>query len=167
MRRPALLLIVTLCLLAGGCEGTRSPQPTVWEPTPVTVTRGTPDAVHADTSSDGLLRYFAYVRKLQGAELAKEHDAARQLYSAARTNFNRVRYAILLSIPGASFSDDASALDALDPLLKNQNSVLYGVAFMLNGVIQEQRRAQGLQQKLDALKSLEKDLLERGGVKRK
>ena len=194
MRRAPLYWIVMLALLMVGCEAPRTNQPTVTEPVavvvptikpppevtqpdvippevtrpdvaPPEVTR--PDVTRADNSSDGLLKYFAYIRKLQAVELAKEHDAARQLYAAARTEYNRVRYAMLLSIPGAPFSDDARALDALDPLLKNQNSVLYGVAYMLNTTIQEQRRSQGLQQKLEALRSLEKDLLQRDGAKRK
>ena len=110
---------------------------------------------------ESLLMYFEYVRKLSAGELAKEHDAVRQLVANANSNFVRVRYAMLLSVPGTAFSDDARALEVIDPLLKNADTGLHNIAFMLSAHIQEQRRSQGLQQKLDALKSLDKTLIER------
>ena len=120
-------------------------------------------------ASESLLMYFEYVRKLPSVELAKEHDSVRQLYANSNTDFVRVRYAMLLSIPGTAFSDDARAIEALDPLLKNADAGLHTLAFILSAQIQEQRREQGLQQKLDALKSLEKNLIERdpGAIRRR
>jgi hypothetical protein len=114
------------------------------------------------SDSESLLMYFEYVRRLSAAELAKEHDTMRQLHARTPTDFSRVRYAMVLSVPGSAFSDDARALDALEPLLKNPDAALHNVAFMVSAQIQEQRRGRGLQQKLDALKSLEKSLIERG-----
>ncbi|MBI1991451.1 MAG: hypothetical protein HYS65_17410, partial [Betaproteobacteria bacterium] len=66
------------------------------------------------------------------------------------------------SVSGAAFNDEARALEALEPLLKNPDAALHNLAFMMSAQIQEQRRGQGLQHKLDALKSLEKSLIERG-----
>ncbi len=162
MRRAALLLMLMAGLIAAGCSALRS------------LEAGSEPWVRADgprpaSDRDSLLMYFEYVRKLQAPELAREHDAVRQLYAASRSDFNRVRYAMLLSIPGAAFNDDARALEALEPLLRNPDAALHNLAFMVSAQIQEQRRGQGLQQKLEALKSLEKNLIERdlGGVKRK
>lgn len=163
MRRFAFLLMLALVpLLAAGCGALRSPE-----------TGGEPwvraDGPRPIGNSESLLMYFEYVRKLQSSELAREHDAVRQLYAASRTDFNRVRYAMLLSIPGTAFYDDVRALDALDPLLRNQNAALRGLAVIVSAQIRDQRRAQGLQQKLEGLRLLEKNLLERdaAGAKRK
>lgn len=157
-----IFLIILVSLLAAGCGVLRGLEP-----------GGEPwvraEGPRPTGNSESLLMYFEYVHRLPSAELAKEHDTVRQLYAGSRSDFNRVRYAMLLSVPGAAFNDDARALEALEPLLKNQDAALHNIAFMVNSQIQEQRRRQGLQQKLEALKSLEKKLIERdtGAVKRR
>lgn len=157
MKRYALVLMTLMSLLTAGCGVLRSVEPGA-APEPCVRTGG-PRPV---SDSESLLMYFEYVRKLSAADLAKEHDTARQLYARTHSDFNRVRYAMLLSVPGSAFSDDARALEALEPLLKNLDAALHNLAFVVSAQIQEQRRGQGLQQKLEALKSLEKSLIERG-----
>jgi hypothetical protein len=66
-----------------------------------------------------------------------------------------------VSVPGSGAGDDARALEALAPLLKRPAAPLHGVAFMVGAQIQEQRRAQGLHDKLDALKAMERQMIER------
>ena len=114
--------------------------------------------------SDGetLLAYFDLVRKLPAAEYAKELDVVRKLYARTRTDVMRMRYAILLSAPSAGPGDEARAMELLDPLIKSADAGLRALATLLTAQIQEQRRAQGLQQKLDALMSLDKSMIERG-----
>jgi hypothetical protein len=116
-----------------------------------------------------LLTYFEYVRKLSAVDLAREHDAVRLLYANAGSDVMRVRYAMLLGVPGAAFNDDARALELLEPLLRNADGGLHTLAYLLSAQIQEQRRGLGLQQKLEALKTLEKNLIERdpGALKRR
>jgi hypothetical protein len=93
----------------------------------------------------------------------------RLLFANSNSDLMRVRYAMLLSVAGAPFNDDTRAVEMLDPLLKNAEGGLHTLAFLLSAQIQEQRRGQGLQQKLDALKALEKNLIERdpGALKRR
>ncbi len=160
--RRSLLLLMLAALLAAGCGMLRS------------VETGGERWVGADgprpaSDSERLLIYFGYVRKLSAAGLAKEYDATRQHHAQTASDFNRVRYAMLLSVPGAAFRDDARALEALEPLLTKPDAVLHSLAFMVSAQIQEQRRAQGLHQKLEALKSLEKSLIERdpGALRRR
>ena len=117
--------------------------------------------LQARNETDSLLMYFEYVRRLAPAELAKEQEAVRQLYAASRKDFIRVRYAMVVGVPGNGSGDDVRALDALGPLLKNPDAALHGVAFMVGAQIQEQRRAQGLHEKLDALKVMERQMIER------
>jgi hypothetical protein len=112
--------------------------------------------------TENLLAYFSRVRKLAGTEVTREYESVRQVFARARTDSNRVRYAMLLSIPGTAFNDETRALETLDPLLNNTASKLYPLALLMGTQIQTQRREHELSQKLDALKSLDKSLIERG-----
>ena len=64
-----------------------------------------------------------------------------------------------------AFTDEARALGLLDTVARHQGGKLQGLAVMLVAQLQEQQRlaasAQGLQQKLDALRSLERNMIER------
>jgi hypothetical protein len=117
------------------------------------------------TEVESLVLYFGYIRKLSAAELNREYDTARQAYNRGRHDYGRVRFAMLLSLPGTPFNDDGRALDVLEPVLRKGSGRLYPLAEMLGSHIQEQKRlnasVQGLQQKLDALKSLERSIIER------
>jgi hypothetical protein len=114
---------------------------------------------------DSLVMYHEHIRKLPAAELAREHEAARQTYNRDRSAFNRVRLAMMLSLPNTPFNDDGRAIDLLDPVVRDANGKLHALALMLTSHLQEQRRLSaslhGLQQKLDALRSLERSLIER------
>ena len=178
MKRYALVLIALMSLLSAGCGALRSVEP---EAAPEPAEEA--GAQRPDGDSESLLAYFENVRNLRASELAREYHSVRELYAASQSEVNRVRYAMLLSIPGPAFNDNARALEALEPLLKSQNAALRHLAFIVNAHIgeqrrgqmlqqkldQEQRRGQDMQQKLDALKSLEKDLIKRdsGGGSRK
>lgn len=113
------------------------------------------------SETENLLAYYVTVRRLAPPELAREYENARQLYTKSRADSNRVRYASVASVPGTPFSDDARALEALEPLLRNPDSAFHSIAYIISVQISEQRRSAGLQQKLDALMSLDKSLLER------
>ncbi len=158
MNRLILLGIGCAAVLAG-CGVVRLAEPL--EPAPW-VQAGTPQPA---SDAESLLLYFQHIRKLSGADLGREHDAARQAYARARTDFNRVRLAIVLSLPGTAFYDDARSLELYDTVAKHEGGRLQGLALLLGSHLQEQRRltasAQGLQQKLDALKSLERSMIER------
>jgi len=112
-----------------------------------------------------LLSYFERLKRLQGAELAREHEATRLAHGRTATDYNRISYAMTLSLPGTSFNDDARALELLNPLAKKSENALRPLVVLLTTFIQERRRLGGdlaaLQQKLDALKSLERRLIER------
>lgn len=126
-----------------------------------------------DTGEPGAaLTYYAKLRKLGGAELQREQEAARRAMARSRTDGNRMRYALALTVPGAPAADDNRALEVLEPLTRSAASPLQGLALLMTGLLQEQRRldgqAQGLQQKLDAMLELERNMTGReGGVQRK
>jgi hypothetical protein len=132
-----------------------------------------------------LIAEFARMRRLSGAELAREQEAARNAFNQTRSDSARVRLAMTLAISGVPGSDDAQALALLDPLVKTPGASLHALASMLAAHIQDHRRltaqvsglqqnvqglqqnVQGLQQKLDAIKSLERSLSGREAARRK
>ena len=142
------------CSLIPALEESQEPAPSTQAETP-----------RPPSDADSLLAYFQYVRKLQAVELGREHEAARQAFLAARSDFNRVRLALLLSLPGTALSDEPRALDLLDPVARNPGGQLHGLAVLLAANLQERKRldanTQGLQQKLDALRLLERSMIER------
>jgi hypothetical protein len=145
-------------VLQGTPETERAPDAEVAPPVQAAPT---PPADGADT----LLAYYQHLRRLSGNDLGREHETARQAYTRSRTDYERVRLAMVLSLPGFTFSDEARALELLDPVAKNANGQLQGLAYLLAAQLQERRRldatAQNLQQKLDALRSLERSMIER------
>jgi len=157
-------LLATLLLLAG-CE-TMQPGVAVTEPEPQKASVVLPGPQPRQASeAENLISYFAQLRKLPGSELAREHDAARQAYGRARSDYNGVRLAMVMALPNTPFADEPRALDLLEPIARNTEGRLSSLAVMLVSQIQERRRldanAQALQQKLDALKSLERSLIDR------
>ena len=159
MTNRLFLLGIGCAVAVAGCGVLRIAEPL--EPAPW-VQAGAPLPA---SDADSLLLYFQHIRKLSGADLSREHEAARQAYARSRTDFGRLRLAMVLSLPGTAFNDDTRALDLCDTVAKHEGGRLQGLAVLLGSNLQEQKRltasAQGLQQKLDALKSLERSMIER------
>ena len=157
MRAISTLALVTCGALAG-CSALHGPDAEI---APGTQTVPAQAADGAET----LLVYYQHLRKLSGGDLSRELESARHAYVRTRADYERVRFAMVLSLPGYPFSDEARAIELLDPVSKNPNGQLQSLAFLLAAHLQERRRldasAQGLQQKLDALKTLERSMIER------
>ena len=180
--------IAFAALALAGCVGVEKPAPVAIEPSrePVSPPARPPARPQAETprspalepaarptEAESLIAEFQRLRRLSGNELAREQDAARQGFNQSRTDAARVRLAMTLTLPGSPVNEESRALELLDPLVRNPGSALYGLALLMASYIQEQRRLggqvqalqqnmYGLQQKLDALKSLERSLSERG-----
>lgn len=201
--RLAASLVATAC---GACAGVQEnpppnapptvavappvvvkPEPTVTPPPPPPkIERAAPVESRA-MELDGLFAEFERLRRLPPADIAREHDVARQAFLVSRTDASRIRLAIVASLPGGQWAEEQRALDLLDPIVRNPSAPLHGFAFLLSAFIQEQKRlaslvqglqqnvqglqqnnqalqqnVHGLQQKLDALRTLERSLSERG-----
>lgn len=163
--RAALLLPV---LLLAGCGAMHGPQAPVSGRTPAPA----PATAEKTTVRDGAepretLAYYARARRMTAPELAREQEAARRLLARSRSDVNRVRYALLATLPGSPAGEEARALELLEPVVRNGDSALCELALMVTGFLQEQRRldshAQALQQKLDALLTLERNMTGREG----
>jgi hypothetical protein len=168
------LLGIACALLTAGCAPLRGPDSPpsarVEKPAPSRAEKPDPQVwarpgIPAISETDSLLAYYQQLRGLSGADLGREHEMVRQAYGRTHSDFNRVRYAMVLSLPNTAFTDDGRALDLLEPVSRNAAGQLNALASLLTAHLQERKRldanAQGLQQKLDALKSLERSMIER------
>jgi hypothetical protein len=107
-------------------------------------------------------------------ELRKDYTAAQATYNKERTATNRLRVAWYSSLLGSAAGDDARLLGLLEPLVAKTGG--FAVSHPLRPIaevliaqvnerarqVREQKRSvDDLQQKLDALKAIEKQLLDR------
>jgi hypothetical protein len=108
-----------------------------------------------------------------GEDLKRELVAANAALARTRSDANRIRVAMLLTLPAAGPPDDARALSLLDPIVGRTGnaSAMKQIAALLYAQItersrtvrEEQRRTAAAQEKLDALRAVERTLLlERG-----
>lgn len=101
-------------------------------------------------------------------EQKRELAAATQALGRQKSDAVRLRLGMLQSLPAAG-GDDARALTTLEPIVKQGSGPTRMVASVLiaqlgerqRAVREEKKRAEDLQQKLDALKALERSLLGR------
>lgn len=140
------------------------------------------DAARPASRVESLLAYAEYVRGLSAAESAREHERLRLAFAAKdRVEFVRLQYALLLAASAAPGRDLPRARQLLEPLLKEDghDAELRRLAAYLHAGIgdlldaerrlreeqrratEEQRRAADLEQKLEALKSIERRIIER------
>ena len=180
---PALYIFGLLCLSASGCAEQNH------RPNPIIVSDGkTVDTSARDIAN--LMNYAQKIRTLSAEELTSEFNAMSQNFAKKKSDLNRIRLAILYSFPYSTFRDDTAALNLLDEylatssaedkgLLKNYAKFLFAniveqkkqderIQKLLQKVKDEQKRADTLQQKndelqqkLNAIKSIEKNMIER------
>jgi hypothetical protein len=187
---------LVLATLLGACAATTEPntRPYPWYQAVVEPMQG---------NDARALRFYENVLKLKGAELARELNTTRQEFDKDQSELNRVRLALLLSLPGTGYRDDQAALNLVQPFVSDksyENSVLRPLALMLHTQLselkrldealqgqtakakeelseikrleetaqqqtakakEEQRRADALQQKLEAILDMEMKMIER------
>ena len=129
-----------------------------------------------------IMRNYDTLSKQPATEIAQEYAKAVQDFSAARSDSNRLRVAMLLALPDTPFHDTAAALDLLNDWPQDETappSALRGFARLLSVMLiqqqqsnnalnemtqkikEEQKRADALQEKIDAVKNMEKNLVDR------
>lgn len=157
LRFSALAAIVLLASCAQIIVPRPPPPP---PPQPAWIPAGTQPA----NETESLLWYCQFVQTMPSAQLAREQDTARRAQRDANSDFERLRLACALSVT-AQGDDWLRVLELTEAVAKNAASPLRPLAAVLQSQFAERRRleagAAGLQQKLDALKSLEKSMNER------
>ena len=94
-------------------------------------------------------------------------NASTQIFSKDRGAYGRLRLALVLSLPGTAFSDEPKAAGLLEPLVSKEATVspmqqFAGLLYaQLGERVREQRRAAQLKEQLDALKDVERKIIER------
>ncbi len=113
-----------------------------------------------------LLGYYQRVAGLGLEDQKRELATATQSFNRERSNANRVRLALLYSIPGSALQDDARAAQLLEPIAAGSGAVrqLAGLVHaQVTDRLKTQKRADQLKDQVEQLRAIEKDLIERGG----
>lgn len=145
-------------------------QPVLPEP-PVPIVTPPPEPAKVNEEAEEALAVLVDLQKLALAspdEQKRELAAATQALARQKSDATRLRLGMLQSLP-AGGADEARALATLDPVVKQGNGPTRMVAAVLiaqlterqRALREEKRKADDLQQKLDALKALERSLLGR------
>jgi type IV secretory pathway VirB10-like protein len=102
-------------------------------------------------------------------ELRRELASATQAVVRSRTEVNRVRLAVLITLSAAGPTDDARALGLLESVvgkapvntpIRQLAAVLYAqIAERVRNVAEERKKTQQAQEKLDQLRAVERSLL--------
>ena len=114
-----------------------------------------------------LIGYAQKVLALQAEDQQRELNASSQIFSKNRGAYGRVRLALVLSLPGTAFCDEPKAAGLLEPVVPKDGAggPLHQFAGLLYAQLgermREQRRATQLKEQLDALKDVERKIIER------
>jgi len=152
---------------------TPTPVPAPQPQAPVT---GAPEAPAAPPANEEEQQTLALLVDLQRYATAPADELRRELASVnqasnprVRTDVNRIRLAVLLTMPNAGPPDDGRALALLESVagktggaspLKQLAIVLYAqIAERVRNVAEERKRSALAQEKLDQLRAVERSLL--------
>ena len=145
-------------------------QPVKVEPPPVVV-QAPPEPAKINEEAEEALAILNDLQKLILAstdEQKRELNLATQAVARQRSDLARLRLGVLQSLP-ANGADENRAINTLEPLLKGAPSPVRAAAIVIlaqlgerqRSLREERKRSEDLQQKLDALKALERSLLGR------
>ena len=123
----------------------------------------------ADGARVPALKQAAVVRDAKADDQTRRLAAAMQALNRARTEPNRIRAAVLLTLPGAGPPDDARAIALLEsvsgktpgtsPVKQLAAVLLAQVAERMRATGEERRKSAAAQEKLDQLRAVERSLL--------
>lgn len=164
MKTLRRLCLVILLATLSACALLKPPREAYWLD---------PAAPRPASDAVSLMHYSSYARKLSGKLLAEETERVRLAQATEKSDFRQLQYAIALSVPGASAADHRRALQLLEPLTQPgeaRDTDLQALASLMratlaeqrrleDGSLSQQRRAEDLEKKLEALKEIEKSLL--------
>lgn len=167
------LLVLFYCVVFAGCAHSDS----------VATTRDGLFASLRGPETSEVLAYFQRIKTLSIEVLTAEHAAATQTLARQKSDAIRLKLALLLLLPNTPFKDEGRAAALAEEALNNKAADMKNLALLVVAVATEQKRQEerlqqltlklkeeekrtdAAQQKLDALKSIEKDLINREQTK--
>lgn len=126
------------------------------------------DSARENAEVSALLAYYQALLAMPPDELKREYQGVSRAFAIEPGEPARLRLAMLLCVPGAAWHDDArllALLDAAASLKAPPDSPRRRFVVLLQKLVaerqRERRRADELQQKLDAMVTIERSLRER------
>ena len=111
------------------------------------------------SEADGLIDYYLAMRKAPKEKIMKEYAEANRVAQASPTSLNRIKLALLLSLPVTGLQDNSRALNLLQDTIKEEKeeeSGLRNLANMLQGQLyRESRHDENMQRAREDQKRLE------------
>lgn len=106
-----------------------------------------------------LIDYTQKVAALRAADQRLELNASNQMFSKKQGDYNRLRLALLLALPGTTFNDDPRAVSLLEPLAgSTAPGPMSQFAAMMQAQISERlRRSVQLKEQIEAMKAIERN----------
>ncbi len=173
IKKPYTLM---LTLLLGACTTTTTTAP---QPTPQP--DRTPAMVYCAPARENpklgdIIRYYSHISALTLPDAANEYNAVSQNFSKNPNNTERIKLAMLLSLPNTAFHNTAAALDLLETWPNqptDSSSDLHDLAHLFGALLAQQRQTEetvndlgkalvnekmhskSLQGKIDAIKAFE------------
>ena len=128
---------------------------------------------------EDMMQYYDSLRRQPPAELARVYDKVKQNFVQNKSDANRTRLVLLLILPNTSFRDITSALYLLNEwprdakpitglqsfrnllmaLLAEQQRLTHNMDELSLKLKEEQKRVEILQKQIEAIKSMEKNLI--------
>jgi len=151
-------------------QATPVPQPVLPGQANPAASEPTPSPVNEDEQQTiALLVELQRFTGESNEELRRELAAAIQALNRSRTEPNRIRAAILLTLPGAGPPDDARAIALLEsvsgktpgasPMKQLAAVLLAQISERMRGMAEERKKSAAAQEKLDQLRAVERSLL--------
>jgi hypothetical protein len=128
---------------------------------------------------DDMMQYYESLRKQPAADLGRVYDKVKQNFAQNKSDENRARLVLFLILPNSSVRDLNSAVNLLNEwprdtksptslqsfrnllasLLVEQQRLNHGMEELSQKLKDEQKRVETLQSQIEAIKSMEKNLI--------
>ena len=163
MKLKQLWSLAAAAAVVGGCAlfPAAAPEPDA----PLPVSTPATDFMKENAEVSALLAYYQDLLDMPADELRREYQAASQSFARDRSELGRLRLALLMCVPGASWRDDAKLLAMLDGAASRKappdSPRRHFIVLLQKLVVERQRehkRADELQQKLDSMLTIERSL---------
>jgi hypothetical protein len=154
----------------GAAPSPAVPQPVL--PVPAVVEPSPPSPAPVNEEEQQTIALLFDLQRYSGEsndELRRDLAAAMQALNRARTEPNRIRAAVLLTLPGAGPPDDARAIALLEsvsgktpgasPVKQLAAVLLAQIAERMRATGEERKKSAAAQEKLDQLRAVERSLL--------